>query len=200
MSNVKISTFSDATTMGSSDRVTGLQGGANVNFSQAQILVPIKGTILPSSVYLGGATGLLFPNFYIPATNTNGAGALDGIGVVGSLGSDANAVLQFNMPEVIPSGTLKLRLLAMANATSGVAKLTVKDKNVAAGASLGTSTLNSETQTSQTWATADILVENKVTLTSTPTANDILTVVLNFNTSGWTLTAQSTWQATIVWE
>ena len=158
------------------------------------------GPILPSSVYLGGASGNLYPNFYIPATNTNGAGALEGIGVVASLGSDATAVLQFNMPEAIPSGTLKLRLLAMANATSGVAKLTVKDKNAAAGASLGTTTLNSETQTSQTWATADILVENKVTLTSTPSANDILTVAIVFNTSSWTLAAASTWQASIVWE
>ena len=38
-SSIKISTFPNATLpMGPSDRVTGLQGGANVNFSQAQIL------------------------------------------------------------------------------------------------------------------------------------------------------------------
>jgi hypothetical protein len=104
------------------------------------------------------------------------------------------------MPESIPSGTFKLRLLAMANATSGVAKLTVSDKNVAAGASLGTSTLNAETQVSQTWATADILVENKVTLTTTPTANDIVTVKAIFNTASWTLAAASTWQFSLVWE
>ncbi len=159
-----------------------------------------SGPILPSSIYLGGASGNLSPTFYIPATNTNAAGAIEGIGVVGSLGSDAPAVLQFNMPEVIPSGTLKLRCLAMANATSGVAKMTAKDKNVAAGASLGTSTLNSETQLSQTWATADILVENKITLTSSPVANDILTVLATFNTTGWTLTASSVWQFSIVWE
>jgi hypothetical protein len=158
------------------------------------------GPILPSSIYLGGASGNLFPNFYIPATNTNAAGALEGIGVVASLGSDAAAVLQFNMPESIPTGTLKLRCLAMANATSGVAKLTVKDKNVAAGASLGTSTLNSETQLSQTWATADILVENKITLTTSPAANDIVTVVPTFNSTSWTLTAVSTWQFSLVWE
>lgn len=45
MSNVKISTFPDASTnMASADRVTGLQGGANVNFSQTQILTGITGT------------------------------------------------------------------------------------------------------------------------------------------------------------
>jgi hypothetical protein len=158
------------------------------------------GPILPSSVYLGAASGNLYPAFYIPATNTNAAGALEGVGVIASLGSDATATLQFNMPESIPSGTLKLRCLAMANATSGVAKLTVSDKNVAAGASLGTSTLNAETQLSQTWATADILVENKITLTSTPSANDILTIKAVFNSTSWTLAAASVWQFSIVWE
>lgn len=157
------------------------------------------GPILPSSVYLGGAAGLLFPNFYIPATNTNAAGAIEGIGVIASLTADAPAILQFNMPEAIPTGTFKLRCLAMANATSGVAKLTVSDKNVAAGASLGTSTLNAETQLSQTWATADILVENLITLTTAPSANDIVTVKAVFNTTGWTLAAVSTWQFSCVW-
>lgn len=158
------------------------------------------GPILPSSIYLGAASGNLSPLPYIPATNTNAAGAFEGISVVASLGSDAPAILQFNMPPTIPNGTLKLRCLAMANATSGVAKLTVSDKNVAAGASLGTSTLNAETQLSQTWATADILVENKITLTSTPAANDILTVKAVFNTTSWTLAQVSVWQFTIIWE
>ena len=158
------------------------------------------GPVLPSSVYLGGASGNLYPSYYIPNTNTNNAGAIEGIGVVGSLGSDAPAVLQFNMPELIPVGTLKLRCLAMANATSGAAKVTVKDKNVAAGGSLGTSALNSETQLSQTWASADVLVENKVQLTSAPNGNEVLTVLVTFNTSGWTLSAASVWQFSIVWE
>ena len=157
------------------------------------------GPIAPSSVYLGGAAGNLFPNFYTCATNTNGAGVDEGIGVVASLGADATAILRYPMPESIPTGTLKLRLLAQANATSGVAKVTVKDINTAAGASPAAGTLNSETQVSQTWATADIYVENLVTLTSTPSANDILVVTITFNTSGWTLAAVSTWQAYIVW-
>ena len=158
------------------------------------------GPILPSSIYLGGASGNLSPTFYIPATNANAAGAIEGIGVVGSLGSDAPAVLQFNMPEVIPSGSLKLRGLAMANATSGNALFTVKDKNVAAGASLGTSTLNNEGSSTVTWTTADILVEKKITLTSSPVANDILTVLVTFTTASWTLTASSVWQFSLVWE
>ncbi len=159
------------------------------------------GPILPSSIYLGGATGNLSATVYVPNTNTNTAGAIEGIGVVASLGADAPAVLQFNMPEVIPSGTIKLRCLAMANATSGVAKLTIKDASTSAASNIGATTLTSETQVSQTWATADILVENKVTLTATaPTANQILTVLATFNTASWTLAATSVWQFSIVWE
>jgi hypothetical protein len=164
---------------------------------------PVKGTVLPSSVYLGGASGNLSSTFFVPTTNTNGAGAIEGIGVVASLSVDAPAVLQFNMPEVIPSGTLKLRVLAWTTNTTNalVSKLTVKDANVAAGNSLGTSTLNTESQLTVTWtATADIMTENKITLTSTPAANDVLTVLATFNSTGWTLATASVWQFSIVWE
>lgn len=159
------------------------------------------GPLLPSSVYFGGAAGLAYPVYYIPNTNTNGAGALEGVGVIASLTADAPVVMQFNMPESIPTGTLKLRVLAMANATSGVAKLTVKDASTSAAANIGATTLTSETQLSQTWATADILVENKITLTAAaPTANQITTVLATFNTTSWTLAAASAWQFSLVWE
>lgn len=158
------------------------------------------GPILPSSVYLGGASGNLSPTFYVPATNTNAAGELEGVGVVASLASDAAAILQFNMPETIPTGTLKLRCLAMANATAGVAKMTASDGVTSPGSNIGATTLTADTQISQTWATADVLVENKVTLASAPTANQILTVKITFNATGWTLAAVSVWQFSVVWE
>jgi hypothetical protein len=162
------------------------------------------GPLLPSSIYLGGASGLLYPSFYVPATNTNTAGALEGVGVIASLTADAPAVLQFNMLEVIPSGVLKLRILAMANAVAGIAKLTIKDASTSAGANIGVTSLTTEASAnplSQTWATADILVENKITLSATaPTANQITTVLATFNTSGWTLAQASVWQFSLVYE
>ena len=160
------------------------------------------GPLLPSSIYLGGASGNLSPQFYISGVNTNLASAFEGIAVVASLGADSDAILQFNIPEVIPTGTIKCRLLAMANATSGIAKVTLRDGRTPAGSNIGAATLTAETQVSQTWATADILVENKVTLTGVGSlaANDILTIRMTFNTSGWTLAQQSVWQASIVWE
>jgi hypothetical protein len=159
------------------------------------------GPIHPSSVYLGGASGNAYSTFFIPATNTNTAGAIEGVGVVASLAADAPVVLQFNMPVSIPTGTLKLRILSMANATSGIMKLTIKDGSTSAGSSIGVTSLTTETQVSQTWATADILVENKVTLTATaPTANQITTVLATFNTASWTLAAASAHQFSLVWE
>lgn len=161
------------------------------------------GPLLPSSIYLGGASGNLSPTFYIPATNTNTAGAIEGIGVVASLAADAPAVLQFNLPEVLPSGALKLRCLAWANATSGVAKLDIADGQTATSSNIGVTTLTTEPGSptiSQTWATADIIVENKVTLTTSPVVNNILTVLATFRTASWTLAQASVWQFSLVWE
>ena len=91
-------------------------------------------------------------------------------------------------------------ILATANASAGVAKVTVSDGATSASSNIGATTLTAETQLSQTWATADILVENKITLTTSPTSNQILTVLAVFNTTGWTLAAVSSWQFSIVWE
>ena len=160
------------------------------------------GPILPSSIYLGGASGNLSPTFYVPATNTNTAGAIEGVAVAASLAADAVGVYQFNLPETLPTGTLKCRVLAWANASAGVAKLTLADAGTAPGANIGATTLTSETQLSQTWATADIIVEvAKQTLTGAgQTANNIYTVRATWQTTGWTLAQQSVWQLSLVWE
>jgi hypothetical protein len=162
------------------------------------------GPLLPSSVYLNAASGSLYPYFYVPATNTNSAGALEGIGVVASLTSSTSpysAVLQFNMPETIPTGTAKLRSLAMANATSGTAKYTPYDGVTSAGSNIGATTLTSATQQSVTWSSADVLMETKSNLNSSPSANQILTTRIDFNSTGaFSLAAASVWQFSVVWE
>jgi hypothetical protein len=95
----------------------------------------------------------------------------------------------------------------MANATTGIAKLDIIDAVTSAGTAIGASTFTTEAGSptiSQNWATApagiDILVENKVTLTAAPTAGQVLTVILNFKFSGWTLAQASVWQASLIWE
>jgi|SRR6185437_9478191 len=159
------------------------------------------GPIGPSSAYPADTAGRLFPNFYAGAGG-NASSHDEGLGVKASLDADATWELRFPMPPTIPTGTLKLRLLALANATSGVAKVTVKDANVAAAASPSAATLTSETQASLTWAAgdADKYKEAKITLTSTPAGNDMLVIALTFNTASWTLAQISTWIPTIIWE
>ena len=173
------------------------------------------GPLLPSSIYVGGASGALSVNVYIGTTATGtgavaGYSALEGVSVVGALaGADALAVLQFNIPPTgaIPTGTLKLRLLAQANANAGIAKLDIIDgvtsPNTAIGASNFTTEAGSPTL-SVDWSVApagiDILVEKKVTLTAAPTAGQIVTVILAFRISGWTLAQASVWQGSLIWE
>lgn len=159
------------------------------------------GPLLPSSVYFGAASGNCYPTFYVSATNTNSASYIEGVGVIGSLGSDSTVTLQFNLPESIPTGTCKLRSLALSQ-TGGslVSKLTISDGQTAVGSNIGATTLTAETQITFTFATADLLVENKTSLTTAPTANNILTIKAVFNTSGWTQTAASAYQFSLVWE
>ncbi len=160
------------------------------------------GPILPSSIYLGGASGNLSPTVYVPVTNTNLAGAFEGIGVVASLAADSNAVLQFNLPESLPSGTAKLRLLAMSSATTGNAKITVKDAGTAAASNIGATSLTTDaTAQTVTWSAADVLLETKINMTGAGiTANNVFTVLLTFVTASWTLAQTSVWQASLVWE
>ena len=78
------------------------------------------GPLLPSSIYTGGGGGYLSPTYYQPGVNPNTAGFIEGIGLFGPFGADTAAVLQFNMPESIPTGTFKLRLKVPVGILSGI--------------------------------------------------------------------------------
>jgi hypothetical protein len=173
------------------------------------------GPLLPSSIYVGGGLGNLTEAYYVGTTATGtgalaGYSALEGVGVVGALNADSLAVLQFNIPPtgVTITGTLKLRLLAMANATAGIAKLDIIDGVTSPNTSIGASNFTTEaggptitkTWTGSAGSTADNLFESKVTLTAAPAAGQIVTVILAFRTSGWTLAQASVWQASLIWE
>lgn len=159
------------------------------------------GPIFPTSAFPNDTSGRIFANFHAGAGG-NASSHDEGLGVMASLSADATWELRFPMPPSIPSGTFKLRLLALANATSGTAKLTVKDGRCPAGSSPSAASLTSETQTSVTWSTGnnDQYLETKVTLTVVPQANDMIVVGLTFQTSGWTLSQVSTWIASVIWE
>jgi len=157
------------------------------------------GPIFPNSAFPVTA-GNVFPNFHV------GAGANskhdEGLGVAASIVADSIWRLRYQLPPVIPAGTAKLRLLALANATSGAAKVTVKDAVVAAGGNPSSAALTSETQGTVTWAAGnnDQYMELKVPLTPAMVASSMLVVDLVFNTTGWSLAAVSTWIASLIWE
>ncbi len=159
------------------------------------------GPIYPSSTFPADTSGRLFPNFYAGGGG-NAAPHDEGLGVMASLSADATWELRFPMPPTIPAGTLKLRVLSLANATSGVAKFTISDGHCAAGSSPSAATLTAETQSSVTWASgnADKYMETKVALTTSPSGNDQLIVAIKFQTSSWTLAVVSTHIVSVIWE
>lgn len=158
------------------------------------------GPFFPNSVYPATA-GRVFPNFHV------GAGANskhdEGLGVEASVGADATWRLRFQMPPSLPTGTCKLRLLALANATSGNARVNPKWASVAVEESPSGATLNAEGASQLTWGAGDNdqYKELKITLDAdTPVANEIIVMDLVFETASWTLAAVSTWIPSIIWE
>lgn len=165
------------------------------------------GPIGPSSSYIADTAGRIYLGFYSGAGgNTSATEA--GWFVKASLDADATLELRFPIPPALPAGTLKLRIVALANATSGAAKLTVSDGAATPAASPAASgnpsavTLTAETQTTVTWAASenDRYKDTHLTLTTAPSANDILVVAVKFQTASWTLAAASCWNFFIIWE
>lgn len=158
------------------------------------------GPIFPHSAFPVTA-GRVFPNIHV------GAGANskheEGLGVEASLGADSIWRLRFLMPPTLPSGTGKLRLLALANATSGAAKVNPKWASVAVEEDPSSATLQAETVQTLTWGAGDNdqYKELKVTLDAdTLVAGEVVVMDLTFETSSWTLAQVSTWIASIWWE
>jgi hypothetical protein len=146
--------------------------------------------------------GRVFPNFHV------GAGANSkqdhGLGFEASVGADSTWRLRFAMPPTLPSGTAKLRILALANATSGAAKLNPKWVSVAAGEVPSSATPVAEGTSTITWGAGDNdkYLGLSVTLDAdTVVASEIVVMDLVGETSGWTLAAVLTLAVVaVIWE
>jgi hypothetical protein len=159
------------------------------------------GPLLPSSIYVGAASGNLTMTFFQSSTAGNNASFIEGVGCTASLGSTAPCTLQFNLPESIPSGVMKLRGLAWAQATTGSAVVVPSDGQTAPNSDIGATTLTVDSSMTWTWTVGSVILEQKVNLSASPgTTNDILTVLLNFVSSSWTLAQNSVFQFSVVWE
>jgi len=156
--------------------------------------------VFPHSTY-PVTGGKVFPNFHV------GAGANskhdEGLGVMASLDGDAIWRLRFQMPPVLPAGTGKLRLLALAASEANAAKVNPKWVSVAVEEDPSAAALNAEGTGTITWAAADddVYKELKITLDAdTLVASEEVVMDLTFETAAWTLAVVSTWIASIIWE
>lgn len=169
------------------------------------------GPIFPNSMF--PVSEDVFPNIHV------GAGANskhdDGLGVTASLGSDAVWRLRFTMPPTLPTGTAKLRLLCLADATSGIAKINPKWASVSVGEDPSSAVLSAEGTTADSTAGAagagdtiewgagddDQYLEAKWDLNAdTVVAGEIVVMDLTFETSGWTLAQTLTVIPAIIFE
>jgi hypothetical protein len=100
------------------------------------------------------ASGNAFPNIYVGG----GAGiftqAGPGMGVAASIGSNVNWYLGFDMPPAIPTGTMKLAVRGLANATAGSALITPITASVPPGGDPSAAPGFSETQQTLTWVSS----------------------------------------------
>jgi hypothetical protein len=158
------------------------------------------GPILPHSA-VPVTAGRVFPNIHVGAGSNSKHD--EGLGVEASVGADAIWRLRFLMPPTLPTGTGKLRLLCLANATSGAAKINPKWASVAVEEDPSSATLQAETTQTVTWGAGDNdqYKELKVTLDAdTLVANEVVVMDLTFETASWTLAQILTVIASIIWE
>lgn len=171
------------------------------------------GPIFPHSAFPVDTAGRLFPNFHVGAGANSKHGG--GLGVEASLDADATWRLRFIMPPTLPTGTGKFVLKALANATSGVAKINPKWVSVANGEDPSSATPVAETTTADAvaglagatvtleWGAgdADQYGEAKWTLNAdTLVGGEVVVMDLVFETTGWTLAQVLTVQPYIIWE
>lgn len=161
------------------------------------------------------AFGPLFPTSIYPVSNNAfasvhvGAGATSkhdqGLGVSASITGDTIWRLRWNnIPYDLPVGTLKLQLWALANATSGDAKVNPKWASVAAEESPSGATLSAEGASTLSWGAGDNdqYKELEITLDAdTLIGGEALVMDLTFETASWTLAQISTWaRVALIWE
>lgn len=185
-----------ATTQSAADNSTNI---ATTAYSDRAGGGAARGPIFPSSAFPGDTSGRLFASAY-SGGGGNAAPVEFGMGVKASLDADAVWELRFPMPPAIPTGTMKLRCLHLANATSGNILYTVSDAAVAANGDPSSATLTAETQSTATFSAADTYLEVKTSLSATPTANEVLVLAITYNHTNWTLAQPLTAECSVIWE
>jgi len=127
-----------------------------------------------------------------------------GLGVEASVNPDGIWRLRFPMPVVIPSGSPKLRIIMLADAVTGAAKINPKWTSVAMGVDPSSATLTAEGTFTFTWSTNDDDEYQELVIdldgTTAPAAEEIVIMDLTFETTSWTLAQILTCYPSIFWE
>lgn len=157
------------------------------------------GPIFPFSVYPVTADQVFFNLHTCAGSN---AKHFYGLGYKASVSADGTWRMMFKMPPVLPSGTGKLILPMLANATAGIARLNPKWKSWAAGEDPSSAALNAEGVTPDSksgqagsgdtmeWGSGDndqILVAKWILNADTLVADEYVALDLVGETASWTL-------------
>lgn len=153
-------------------------------------------------------TGRAFANVHESAGS--GVKHFSGWGVCPGTGADCATttadttweLVAWDIPPVLPTGTATLRCWAIANDTSGVAKVDWQWNTCADAADCSGVTLNAEGDSTVTWAAGDNDKLKKLDIVmdaSTIVAGQPVVGKLVFKATGWTEPAVSTWNCSIVW-
>lgn len=146
------------------------------------------------------------PGYFEGAANNR---AIEAFKVAASLGSNRTLGLVFNLPPADPGGTLKLKIMSLADvASTQVAKLRTLWAAVAAGENPDTIALNDEHSggdltISHATADDDKIKITKVTLdadTITYGTDEIIMLNVDLKTSGWTLAVPWYFVPSLLWE
>ena len=182
---------------GTNGQVLSTDGAGQLSFASVSVT---HGLLYPSSVFIASSTNI-WGDFHVG----DGANAHtdDVIAVIASLGADATVMLRFDMPPILPTGTAKLRIIGLADAITGNAKVNPAWASVAVGQDPSSFTLTAEGTQTVTWSTDDDdeYQEAKVILDAdTIIASEFVVMHVTFETASWTLAVNSGWIFSIIWE
>lgn len=163
------------------------------------------GPIFPSTE-LAMTSGKVFPNIHIGASNGR---PFEGYGVLASLDANAKYSFIFPLPDTDPTGTLKLKILSLADvAATQSALLRTLWAGVGPTENYDTIGLNDEhsagdLEIEHTTADDDEPIETLVTLDAdTITYGTDLFIVMDIDlkTASWDLAVVWTFQLSLIWE
>lgn len=147
--------------------------------------------------------GKAWPGVYSGAGTTDDSETMCFVADATTITSDHKLwLLKFAMPEVLPTGTAKLRILLRANATTGVCALNVKWASIALTESPDDATLSDEGSVDITVpATADQYKETLTILNAdTVVAGENVTVLIEADDTAHTVAADCGLVFDIIWE